>query len=182
MRDTIIQIFNIFTYYEAILVAIIILLPVIVLSIASYVWTKSRKLSLIALFSIVPLITAFALSSFFTQEIHEISSNGSLQVGLVMAIIANILNLGILVNEYHKELTQKRFDPDHVTRAHFAATLNMVVVITIFTFVTLPFINEELRVITTVAYITILVTISATHGLSRVLLRDRVKMDKVIVK
>ena len=57
----------------------------------------------------------------------------SYQLLFIIVIFVNTINLLKLMAAYNQEMGLKKSDPDHVTRAHFATTLNTTVLLIVLT-------------------------------------------------
>jgi hypothetical protein len=172
MSNFIINTYHIFTFYELGLIVFALFGAMLFSMISAYFITRDKKIVLIGLLSLITFDLAFLISSYIAQEFWGVETNGMVQISLYMSAVVTIINYIILITEYHKELTAKKFDPDHITRGHFSATLNMLVIVLLVSFSVFPFSPDEVRMILAIFIGTTSLSLVSNHLFARMMLRD----------
>lgn len=172
MND-LLNLLDITTTYELITTLLLIAVPLIFLAVYGWILTKDGSIIAIAAVSILPLTLVPLLVAYGFNEIFDATGGNAMKLGFAFAAFVNLMNLSVLVSKYASEIKNKKFDIDHVSRDHFATTLNTCIVTTIMILAVTLFLPEQIKVTLITSLITVIATLSVNHLMVRMLLRER---------
>ncbi|WKZ30815.1 MAG: hypothetical protein QY318_03120 [Candidatus Dojkabacteria bacterium] len=171
--NEILELVGITTVYELLLTLLLIVTPLVFMAAYGWFLIRDARLLLIVAVSIVPLLVVPVLSVYIIDRAFDLTAEDSLRLGFLFASFVNLLNLSVLVSKYAKEVGDKKFDIDHVSRDHFASSLNTAAVTFIMVMAVTIFLPSPLKVTMVVSLLTILATLAVNHLMVRALLRER---------
>lgn len=168
----ILQPLGISTFYELVLTFMLILAPLLFISVYGWYLTKDPKVVFIAASSLIPLALVPLIITLLLSSYTELEADSSMKLGMAFAVLANLLNLSVLISKYASEIHSKNFDIDHVSRDHFASTLNTGAVCTIMVLAVTIFLPQQLQITMLISLVTIIVTLTVNHLTVRLFLRE----------
>lgn len=175
MREFLIDTFSIFSVYEGAILFATPFLLMILLSAYSFYTLKSRNLVYIFILSFLSQLLIFTSISYLIQYSFGAVTNGFIQIAFYISVMIWTISSSLLFSQYKEEAGKKRFDPDHVTRAHFRSILDNGVVITLVSLALMVFLSRDHRIVITTAFISSLLTLALTHLIARWLLKEKSK-------
>ena len=136
-------------------------------------YTNDFKTTIITFLStlLVPALVAITLFILYNFLKVEPSEKHTLITWSVLFL--NTINLSTLIGKYAKEILEKGFDIDHVTRHHFKSTLNLFVTILLLGGASSVFVDTNMLLIIIPTVLITSITIWSNHLIARFLLREK---------
>lgn len=114
----------------------------IILAGYSYYKTKSKELLYTHLTGWVTTHILFMFYIFVTNQFTQIEPTTLNQVLYIATLLASTLNLAGLTDAYITEFSAKKFDMDHITRAHFDQTLKQSILLILLVAGSIPLLSR----------------------------------------
>jgi len=161
------------TSYQTNATIVAILIIAILISGLFYYYTNDLKPTIIILLSTisVPILTGLLLVVLY--EFFNVEPSEKHTLILWSSLFINTINLSMLLGRYSAEVLKKDFDIDHVTRAHFKATLNLFLTILLITAAVSAFVQMNVTIILTLTLLVSSTIIWLNHLVARLLLKDK---------
>lgn len=161
-----------YTQYEIGMGILFIAILLISFVIASHFLTKDRRVVWTVLSSQIVSLVLTTITLIISRLAFNIFLSDRHILLAVISLIIVSINITILFGEYNLHLKKKYFDIDHVTRAHFSSTMNSTIIISLVILSLMIFVSTDLKVMFGIFTIPTILSIWATHFLSRKFLID----------
>jgi hypothetical protein len=161
------------TSYQTNATIVAILIIAILISGLFYYYTNDLKPTIIILLSTisVPILTGLLLVVLY--EFFNVEPSEKHTLILWSSLFINTINLSMLLGRYSAEVLKKDFDIDHVTRAHFTATLNLFITVLLITAAVSAFVQMNVTIILALTLLVSSTIIWLNHLVARLLLKNK---------
>ncbi len=164
---------DLLTTYQINTTVIALLIVALFLSGMFYYYTNDFKPTIITFLSIllVPILTGLILLILY--NFFDVKPSEKHTIIFWFSLFINTTNLGTLIGRYSKEILEKDFDIDYVTRHHFQATLNLFITILLLSLATTAFVETNMVTIILSTLVVSTAVIWLNHLFARFLLKDK---------
>jgi len=138
----------------------------------AYLYTKSKRVQIVNVFSWLAMELIFMLSILIARNIFEMQMTIMIQAIYFGILLLQAMNLMLLTDFFNAEVRKKGFDIDHISRKHYNFTLNFAILIALTVSAGAIFMNTEFTWIIVTLGIDAIVLLALTHLFVRTQLNE----------
>jgi hypothetical protein len=162
-----------FTTYQTITTISSLLVIALIIGGLFLYYTNDIKPAIITFFSmlLIPILSAVTLIILY--RFFDVIPSEKHTLIMWSVIFINAINLSVLISKYAKEVLEKDFDIDHVTRHHFKSTLNLFTSILLLLGAVCIFMDANMLIILIPIIVISSIVIWFNHLMARLLLKEK---------
>jgi hypothetical protein len=171
-----------YTTYDGVRLAFISLLIIGGVMLHAYIYTRSKKVQIVNVFSWLAMEIIFMSSILVVKNLFEVQITIMTQTIYFGILFLQGLNLMLLTDIFSSEKKSKNADIDHVSRKHFTFTVNFSVLIALLVSAGAIFMNIEYLWIILTLGLDAIILLGVTHLFVRKQLQEPFEMKLKKVK